>query len=338
MRKKDKQVMAAALILAVFSVLFLGTRLSYLPQEDISWMIKSVHLEFDNGYDLWREPRGVTFSWKPNRDKSDQKYLLEAVVVGGNVGDIIENGTKDLTSENGTKFRVFWYDVEMRFYVKAIGRQMQQKFISVFNRPWVADYGVKVTAYIWLKARADWRLLDAYSLNISEVVRLTQKDANPDGSWEGHRGTADAYEPAANNQHIYVDGAGTEYARDEDEFWSSLTLVDGKKLKFVAYLRPPELHKYDFLMGDLFAWGESIVTINYVIRVAYAKELPPSTSGLEDIEDNPPDIEGFEETSSWWEQIPWWGWVIIAVAAAWSISSIARAARGGEKIVIVGGG
>lgn len=334
MRKKDKQVMAAALILAVFSVLFLGTRLSYLPQEDISWQIYSVHFRLDNGADLWREPRGVSFTWNPDRTRDDFERAPK-VVLGGNVGSIIANGTKDLTAENGTKFRVYYYDVLMRLFVKVVGRKIPG---SPWN--WKPDLGVTVTVYVQLKARYGWRLLDAYCYAVNESIIVTHKDATPDASWgDGHQGTVEANEPSDRNQQIFIDGAGTNYAKTAKEFFSALTLIDGKKLRFKMYGRPLELHKYAWFV-DYYAWGDARVEWQYVIRVAVAEPIPPDTSDLGDLEDNKPDINGYNEHPDlgWLEQIPWWGWVIIAVAAAWSISSIARAARGGEKIVIVGGG
>jgi len=333
MRKGKREIFTAVMILAFIGALFLSVSYSYLPQEDISWQIYSVHIELDNGADLWREPRAVSFTWNPDRTRDDFERAPK-VVMGGNVGSIIANGTKDLTAENGTKFRVYYYDVLMRFFIKAVGRKIP-------GSPWAwkPDIGVTVTAYIQLKARYDWRLLDAYCYDVNESVIFTHADATPDASWgDGHQGTVEANEPSDVNQQIFVDGAGTNYAKSAEQFFSALTLLDGKKLRFKMYGRPPELHKYSWFV-DYYAWGDARVEWQYIIRVAVAEPIPPDVSDLGDLEDHKPDIKGYNVNPdlSWFEQIPWWGWIIITVAAAWAVSSIIKSARGGEKIIIVGG-
>lgn len=343
--RKNKGAMYGLLAISILVIATIGGifNLSYLSQYDISWQIRSVHLEFyhhdkEKVYDRWLEPRAVSFSYTPNRYNEKQENNPR-VLGGGTEGSLIDNGTTVITAKNNTQYKVFWYDVQLELFIKAEGRE-PRAIKDWLGRVvgWEYDDSVKVSLWLELKSRGNWRLLDAYTLDINESLIITHSTAGnkPDNTWvDGTWGSVSAEEPSLKNQQIKVDGAGTQYSKDADEFFSALTLVDGKKLVFRGYLKPPELHKWDWLKGDLYAYGDSLIIWRFAVRVATAVPLEPSTAGHESLEDHKPDLIGANEGQPL--EIPLWFWAFIAVLVAIVVVSIARAKKQQPVIVVNGG-
>jgi len=296
------------LAIAIILIVLIGTTTMfssvYLPQSDITFQIAKIEGKTDSGLLVRAYPSSVT--WSKTYRKGELKKVPD-LSISATLNGVNDIGTQDITFNN-TKYRVYMYDCLFSIEVKAIAQPPWHP--SIFDK-WYHDEGITLTVYLELVSRGDWRLFLAKLEEIEEVSRWTSPE-EPDTSWSWiWGGTADAREPSAENALIAVltgtSGNGVKYAYDADTFFSAFTLVDGKYLKFVAYLYPPSAQKWDALtFSDHLAYGEAYVTWKFAVRVAIAEEIPPENPDLGDLEDNEPTVEGLKRAP-----IPWWANYII---------------------------